>query len=176
MKILFLQQQRIKPKSPCPNFDLPYPHFQDSAFYSAHLTPLALTLALWCAELPNRTPNRHPETSPCAKLPNRTPNRRTVPLRCAELPPHTPNRQTVPLRCAELPLRTPNRRTVPLRCAELPDRTPGRRRKACSCPPLHSGLDPESRLAGTGSCNKFKMTGWFVRDDGVSNDGVGRKG
>ena len=142
MKILFLQQQRIKPKSPCPNFDLPYPHFQDSAFYSAHLTPLALTLALWCAELPNRTPNRHPETSPCAKLPNRT----------------------------------PNRRTVPLRCAELPDRTPGRRRKACSCPPLHSGLDPESRLAGTGSCNKFKMTGWFVRDDGVSNDGVGRKG
>ena len=39
MKILFLQQQRIKPKSPCPNFDLPYPHFQDSAFYSAHWTP-----------------------------------------------------------------------------------------------------------------------------------------
>ena len=62
MKILFLQQQRIKPKSPCPNFDLPYPHFQDSAFYSAHWTPLALTLALWCAELSDRTPNRHPET------------------------------------------------------------------------------------------------------------------
>jgi len=84
MKILFLQQQRIKPKSPCPNFDLPYPHFQDSAFYSAHWTPLALTLALWCAELSDRTPNRRTVHLRCAELPDRTPNRRTVPLQCVQ--------------------------------------------------------------------------------------------
>ena len=125
MKILFLQQQRIKPKSPCPNFDLPYPHFQDSAFYSAHWTP--------------RIARSHTEPA----------NRALAVCRIARSHTEPANRALAV--CAELPDRTPNRRTVHLRCAELPDRTPGRRRKACSFPTLHSGLDSESRLAETGS-------------------------